>query len=277
MTTARIQVGKLLAGKLLRRIEVPEQQPEQALTFKEARRKHQKRKQYLLELTSDGRRAVAGQHALASAAPAARPPARRSRKGRLLHRMFHQFSHTRGAIEVFLGLLRQAAERRKFGRDDALLEWRSEIDCVTGLVNPDGYGVCQRAGRKYGFFLEFDRGTETKAQLYRKLERYYEYRDKGAYEQDFVGFPTILVITVRNGTERRIAEVARALAAGRGSSLPLLLTCQWRLDNDPEGLLGEVWQKPSEAGKRVAWLGGTSSVADPSRHSIEPPRRLFLA
>ena len=88
-----------------------------------------------------------------------------------------------------------------------------------------------------------------------KWSAYYDYRDSRAFELDYDGFPTILVVTTDNAVEERIARSARAASVGRALALPLLLTCEWRLARDPtnrDGFLGPIWRSPDDSTRR-AW------------------------
>ena len=59
-----------------------------------------------------------------------------------------------------------------------------------------------------------------------KFGAYHAYLASGRYERDYDGgFPTILVVTADNAAEDRIARAVRAAEVGRGTTLPLLLTC----------------------------------------------------
>jgi hypothetical protein len=109
---------------------------------------------------------------------------------------------------------------------------------------PSGYGSYRHAGRPYGFFLEYDRGTTSARDYLRKFAAYYAYWSSGRYALDYDGFPTILVVTSDNAAEDRIARAAVAAAVGRGPTLPLLLTCRWRIDDahNGSGLLGPIWR-----------------------------------
>jgi len=82
-----------------------------------------------------------------------------------------------------------------------------------------------------------------------KFAAYHEYRASGRFEREYQGFPTILVVTSDSSAEERIALAVRAAAVGRGSALPLLLTCEWRIADprNPYGLLGPVWREPDAA------------------------------
>jgi hypothetical protein len=186
--------------------------------------------------------------------------------------LLRDLDHTRGADAQFVGLCRRfktTAERRG---GDALLEWRNAAACSRRRVRPDGYGMIRLGGRLHGFFLEYDRGTMSARDYGAKWAGYYDYRDSGAFERDYDGFPTILVVTTDRTAEERIARSARAAAVGRWSPLPILLTCEWRVSRDPanrDGLLGPIWREPPEAhSERRRWpadqsrarLGGQTPV-----------------
>lgn len=151
-------------------------------------------------------------------------------------------AHTLGTDEVFLTLIRSC---RRAGAGVALVEWRNAAACARGRVRPDGYGLLQRGGRLFGFFLEYDRGTMRRRDYGRKFGAYYHYRERGLYARDYEGFPTILVVTIL-AAEARIARAAREAAIGRAPPLPILLTTRERLDREPLGMLGPIWRTPMD-------------------------------
>ena len=113
--------------------------------------------------------------------------------------------------------------------------------------------MIRRHGEIFGFFLEFDRGTMSARGYLAKWSGYYHYHESRTFERDYDGFPTILVVTTDNASEERIARSARAASVGRSASLPLLLTSEWRIENDPSnpvGLLGSIWRTPDDPARR---------------------------
>lgn len=93
------------------------------------------------------------------------------------------------------------------------------------------------------------------------------------FERDYHGYPTTLIVPTGNGAEERIARGARETAVGRSVSLPILLTCRWRVDDptNPEGLLGRIWREPrTDSAYRRCWLTGLQSKS----LSAERSRRL---
>lgn len=172
-------------------------------------------------------------------------------------RLLHTLSHTLGANEVFVGIFRAARARALAGHDEFILDWRNAAACAHGGVWPDGYGLYRRERSLYGFFLEYDRGTENFRDYLRKFNAYYDYWLSGRYLRDYVTLPTILVVTTTAECEERIGNALRATSMGRPASLPALLTHEG-LSNDPrntEGLLGCIWREPtSSCAERRPWI-----------------------
>jgi hypothetical protein len=180
--------------------------------------------------------------------------------------LLRHLSHTLGVNALFATLHRTVAQRAGTGRDEVVVEWRNEAACARGRLRPDGYGLYRRAAREYGFFLEYDRGTMSARDYGAKLAAYHDYLASGRFARDYQGFPSILVVTTTTAAEERIARAVRAAAIGRACPLPILLTCEWRIDADPQntdGLLGQVWREPGRDGTpRRAWVGEGASPAD---------------
>ncbi|MCC6177445.1 MAG: replication-relaxation family protein [Chloroflexi bacterium] len=220
----------------------------------------------LTELTEAGLEIVAGQQGLSLARAvhfnglAGGGPEHPTGIRRLLLR---DLAHTLGADAHFVGLFRRYGAMPGAG-SDAILEWRSTSACSRRRVRPDGYGMVRHHGELHGFFLEYDRGTMSARDYAEKWAGFYDYRDSRAFEQDYDGFPTILVVTTDSKSEERIARSARAASVGRALVLPLLLTCEWRITGDPtnpDGLFGPIWREPHDAyAARRRWPPGASRV-----------------
>jgi hypothetical protein len=175
-----------------------------------------------------------------------------------------ELAHTLGADDVFVRLFATARSLAAAGGDDALVEWRSAAACSHRHVRPDGYGGYRHGGQLYGFFLEYDRGTMSGRAYAEKFAAYHAYWASRAFEWDYDGFPTILVVAVDNAAEQRIAAAAGAAAIGRPAGLPVLLTSERRISGDPtnpNGLLSPVWREPGAAFRcRRLWVPGTASI-----------------
>jgi hypothetical protein len=170
-------------------------------------------------------------------------------------------SHTVGTNGVFVAMAQVARMVSQHGGDDALVEWRSAAASSRGRCRPDGFGVYRRGQARYGFFLEYDRGTERAREYAAKLDTYYRYRDTGAALRDYVGFPTILVVTTRAAAVSRFAnEAYLAWQRREGKPLPLLLTTTQRIAASPLGVLAPIWRMAGRASLqepvRGYWLPG---------------------
>jgi hypothetical protein len=157
-------------------------------------------------------------------------------------RLLRNLLHTTGANAFFVDLVRAARNINCTGGDDQLEEWRSAEAAARGRFRPDGYGCYRRGANRFGFFLEFDRGTERRSEYAAKLATYYRYRHASA-SRDYRGFPTLLVVTTSQRAEDVIADQARIGADLCGSTpLRVLLTTTDRIREDDEGILGRIWR-----------------------------------
>jgi hypothetical protein len=165
--------------------------------------------------------------------------------------------HTLGANQVFVSLYHTARTQQLDGRDDAVLEWRNAAACARGAARPDAYGLYRREGRLYGFFLEYDRGTEDLRDYLRKFNAYYHYWLTERYRADYTSLPTILVVTTSTTAEERIARAVRLAAQGRHAPLPILVTAPSSGDDSPQEVawLEPIWWNPNRAGTpRRRWI-----------------------
>ncbi len=183
-------------------------------------------------------------------------------------KLVRTLAHTRGADDIFVRLYRQARKHTTAGCDEAMVEWRNAAACSRRHLRPDGYGVYRRGTRYDGFFVEYDRGTMNARDYFKKFGAYYQYGMTGRFQRDYNSYPIVLVVTSDNAAEERIARVARAAAVGQPGKLPLLLTCQWRIDGatNSHGLLGPVWREPEAAfNQRRFWVRRSSGYKRPAR------------
>jgi hypothetical protein len=181
-------------------------------------------------------------------------------------KLLQHLAHTRGTDAVFVSLYRTARQLSAKGHDDAVVEWQNAAACSRRHLRPDGYGLYRHEGWLHSFFLEYDRGSLNARDYLKKLAAYYDYGINRRFEQDYPGFPTILVVAADNGTEARIGRVVQEAAVGRGFKLPLLLTSQWRIDDstNPLGLLGLIWRQiDADFGHRCCWLPRSADLLSP--------------
>jgi protein involved in plasmid replication-relaxation len=219
----------------------------------------------LLEPTPAGRRELARRLALPGPVAARRHGLVGGERGRAgkRRRALRTLAHTLGTNAVFVAMVLAARAVRQGGGDDRLQAWWGAAAYERRRCRPDGYGLYWRAGRGYGFLLEYDRGTERPDQLARKFAAYASFRDRGEVARDFTSFPTILVVTTSAAAEHRLADAAyRVWWRQQDEPLPVLLTTTDRIAAHREGILGPVWRTPGRTERRY-WLPGG------------PPRGLF--
>ena len=215
------------------------------------------RQRLLLELTPAGRREAARR--LLLPAPVA------TRHHGLLgneasaRRFWRHLAHTVGSSAVFVAFVAAARRMTEHGGNEALEEWRSAAASARGRFCPDGYGCYRRGASRFGFFLEYDRGTERPREYAVKLASYYRYHDSGMAARDYHGFPTVLLVTTSAAAEARFAYHAY-LAQQRYGATPLVifLTTTSRIEACPDGVLGPVWRSPADPWAvepaRICWL-----------------------
>jgi Replication-relaxation len=176
--------------------------------------------------------------------------------------LLRTLAHTLGANAVFVAFAKAAEIVRRAGGTDRLVDWRSAAACERRHCKPDGYGCYVRDGRRHGFFLEYDRGTESGHKYRAKLRAYYRYRESGAAARDYEGFPTLLFVTTDPIAELRIANAAqRTLFCQYTEPLAVLITTAERISHHREGILGPIWRTPTESSSRAGdelqyWLPG---------------------
>ena len=174
-------------------------------------------------------------------------------------RFIRHLQHTLGTNAFFVDLAAAARQVTRRRGDDALVEWRSAAACARGRFRPDGYGCYRRGPWRFGFFLEYDRGTERSGHYAAKLATYYRYRDSGAYARDYQSFPTLLVVTTSAAAEARFAYQAY-LAQEHHDAAPLtiFLTTTSHIAACPDDVLGRIWRSAAapwaDEPARVCWL-----------------------
>jgi hypothetical protein len=230
----------------------------------------------LVELTPAGRREAARRLLLAGPVAARNHGFVGGAASR--RRLLRHLAHTLGANAVFVAIAQAARRVTQSGGDDALDEWRSAAACARGRFRPDGYGCYRRGRSRFGFFLEYDRGTERPGEYAAKLAAYDRYRDSSQSTRDYDGFPVLLVVTTSDVAETRFAHQAY-LARQRRAAAPLLvfLTTVRRIQAPADGVLGPIWSTPgpnpwANGRMRVCWLPALGSRGlGPNRQAAARP------
>lgn len=176
---------------------------------------------------------------------AALPGAGRGR----LDTLVRQFEHTVGTNSFFVACL--AASKPDGPR---LVAWRSAIETVVRFesggvrrsLRPDGAGDVTHEGLPYGFFLEWDRGTERIAVLFEKLERYESYyRALGAVP---ASAPNLLIVTPSPHRESVVWQaVDTVIAAGSGRERVLTTVASLIAQRGP---YAPIWRSGMSSARR---------------------------
>ncbi|WP_436536238.1 replication-relaxation family protein [Actinoplanes sp. HUAS TT8] len=146
--------------------------------------------------------------------------------------------HLLEANQFFVDLLVDARHRS----DAGLVRWWSERTTVAAFgrrVHPDGHGVWRDAGGETGFFLEYDRGTESLTRLVDKLGAYRRLRADGG-----PAYPVLFALPSRAREQHLQAKL---------DNHPLgavtVATCVSRPGVSPAG---PVWQVAGHPPRRIS-------------------------
>jgi protein involved in plasmid replication-relaxation len=185
------------------------------------------------------------------------------------------FEHSVGVNRV---LARFASNVRRAGHH--LAEWRSDAeptrrfrdgDC-SYWIRPHPGGSLLNRGTRHEFLLEYNRGTERAADYRSKLIGYLHYFGSREFEQDGDERPTVLVVTVSDQAELRIADAVGDAQREIGPRLPrpLASSCgggqeamawrgflpwhrrAWRVDSPSTSPATSCWRSSSSTSTSVA-------------------------
>jgi hypothetical protein len=145
-----------------------------------------------------------------------------------------RLAHIIGVNGVYASLVGHARHCPEAG----LVEWMTEAEAARwteGIVRPDAFGRWQEGGEAAEFFLEYDRGTESRPRLVEKLADYERFEsERGATAFVLFAFPS----------ERRERAARAALA---GATVPVA-TAALSADSGPQAA---VWLPLGGHGERL--------------------------
>jgi hypothetical protein len=173
-------------------------------------------------------------------------------------------AHRLGVNAFFCAL----AEASRALQGHCLHSWRPEHSVRTKAaeVKPDGFGRYLHPGGACEFYLEYDRATEARGALTRKLDGYLRLAAGWTKEQELTGFPNLLLLVpegVREGevaTAYRSATTSLHVSGSLASSFPLYVANEDRLTE--VGPLGPAWKHVPTDGERVSLLDLPSRPGD---------------
>ena len=140
-----------------------------------------------------------------------------------------------------------------------LAEWRNEAESTHRFVaedgriawiRPDASGVLVRGAEERPFLLEYDRGTLDSGDYRAKFAGYRRYYAAAAWRGEFPRRPALAFVCADSRAEDRVARLARSASP----DLALVMTCEWRGEQDPAGLAGPIWRNQHEDRRRCALL-----------------------
>jgi hypothetical protein len=166
-------------------------------------------------------------------------------------------AHRLGVNAFFCAL----AEASKAFQGHCLATWRPEhwVRTRAAEIKPDGFGRYLHPDGACEFYFEYDRATEARGALTRKLEGYLKLAAGWTKEQELVGFPNLLVLVPEGVREGEVAKAFRSattslhVSGSLASSFPLYVANEDRLTE--VGVLGPAWKSMSTDGERLPLTG----------------------
>jgi hypothetical protein len=163
-------------------------------------------------------------------------------------------AHRLGVNAFFCAL----AEASRAFQGHCLATWRPEhwVRTKSVEIKPDGFGRYLHPGEACEFYFEYDRATEARGALTRKLEGYLKLAAGWTREQELTGFPNVLVVVPEWEREEEVATAYRSATASLhvsgslASSFPLYVASEDRLTE--LGVLGQAWRHVPTDGERLA-------------------------
>jgi hypothetical protein len=172
--------------------------------------------------------------------------------------MSPELPHLLGVNQFFIDLIAYARNHT----NASLLRWWSERQCAVPLrfgsasmhrVRADGHGIFEEGQHRVGFFLEYDRGTESLPVLAEKAQRYEELIAQGG-----PAWP-VLFFLPNSTREQRLHE----LLQHRQATGPIATTARSRIRAD-QCVADAVWLATGtpDVPRRLADLGQLGDSAD---------------
>jgi hypothetical protein len=170
------------------------------------------------------------------------------------YRTSKMIAHRLGVNAIFCAL----AEASRAFQGHCLHTWRPEhwVRTRAAEIKPDGFGRYLHPGGACEFYFEYDRATEARGALTRKLEGYLRLASGWTREQELTGFPNLIVLVPEEEREEEVATAYRSavgsvhVSGSLASSFPLYVGSEDRLTE--LGVLGQVWRHLPTEGERLS-------------------------
>ncbi|HEX6227894.1 MAG TPA: replication-relaxation family protein [Solirubrobacterales bacterium] len=163
-------------------------------------------------------------------------------------------AHRLGVNAFFCAL----AEASRSLQGHCLATWRPEhwVRTKAAEIKPDGFGRYLHPGGACEFYLEYDRATEARGALTRKLDGYLTLAAGWTREQELTGLPNLLVLVPEGEREGEVATAYRSavntlqVSGSLAGSFPLYVGSEDRLTD--LGVLGPGWKHVPIDGERLS-------------------------
>jgi hypothetical protein len=176
-------------------------------------------------------------------------------------------AHRLGVNAFFCAL----AEASRTLQGHCLATWRPEHSVRTRAadVKPDGFGRYLHPGGACEFYFEYDRATEARGALTRKLEGYLRLAAGWTSEQELTGFPNVLVLVPEDEREWEVATAFRSATTSLHVSGSLASSCPLYVANEDRltevGVIGAAWRHVPTDGERFSLTELPPRSRDPYR------------
>jgi hypothetical protein len=163
-------------------------------------------------------------------------------------------AHRIGVNAFFCAL----AEASRAFPGHCLATWRPEhwVRTKAAEIKPDGFGRYLHPVGACEFYFEYDRATEARGALTRKLEGYLKLAAGWTREEELTGFPNLLVLVPEEEREEEVATAYRSAttslhtSGSLAASFPLYVASEDRLTE--LGVLGSAWKHVPTDGECLA-------------------------
>jgi len=121
--------------------------------------------------------------------------------------------------------------------------WQTEPELSGSPLIPDAYCRYVYQEKRWSFFLELDRSTESHKRLNAKLENYLDYGFSGKYAQQYGGkFFRVLIVAPTQARASNLKKLAEKIT-------DKMFWVAVISDMRPETVFGPIWQRPGKDGR----------------------------
>jgi hypothetical protein len=200
----------------------------------------------------------AGRRALAATTGAAL--GQRSSRGTLF------VDHALALADVAIAFRRSAAAHP----GHAVLGWEADWELAAAFtgsaLRPDAKLTYATPARELAAFVELDRDTERPVAFGRKVTRYVDAYQDGAWRQRLDLWPTILTVTPSVVRATNLRRTTEAVLGARYDGKALAAVTEFRFAAaahlaEPAGPLGQIWQVAGRVGLHTLIDGAVSAAA----------------